>query len=214
MRRRLTPEVVAAACCRGGRVPTLSPVKRVTVIATVCAALLASGTAFLIDAREPPPRARYPKPTPPPPANNVFAEVKEPAPSQEEIEKVARERPALLQQEIESALATGDAQRRETVFTFLLPELLQVDPARVVDMVDRLEPGRKRDLLRDEVARQWIGRDADAAIAWMKSLQPEAEQRAAAREAIEALVHYDLRLASVVAERFRVGRDREAVTSR
>jgi hypothetical protein len=189
-------------------------VKRATVIAAACAALLASGTAVLIDAREPPPKARYPKPTPPPPADNVFAESKERAPTQEEIERAVRERPALLQREIEAALAAQDPQRLETVFTFLLPELLQVAPARVVDMVDGLEPGRKRDLLRDEVARQWIGKDADAAIAWMKSLQPQSEQRAAASQAVEALVHYDLRLASVVAERFQVGRGRETVTSR
>jgi len=189
-------------------------VTRLTVIATACAALLASGTALLIQAREPPPRARYPKPTPPPPANNVFADSKEHAPTQQEIEQAARERPVLLQREIEAALAAQDPQRLEAVFTFLLPELLQVDPDRVAAMVDGLEPGRKRDLLRGEVARQWIGKDSDAAIAWMKSLQPESEQRAAAREAIEALVHYDLRLASTVAERFQVARDRGVVTSR
>jgi hypothetical protein len=187
--------------------------QRATLIATAFVALVASGTAYLIDAREPPRRERWPKPTPPPPANNVFTESKEPVPSADDIERITRERPALLQAEIESALAGGNPQRLETVFTFLLPELLQVDPRRVVEMVASLSPGRQRDLLRDEVARQWIGRDPDAAMAWMKSLEPE-ESRAAAREAMNALAPYDQRLAGVIGQRFHLGRGREAVTAR
>ena len=66
--------------------------------------------------------------------------------------------------EIERALVARDPQQRETAFNFLLPELLQAEPQRVVDMVARQEPGEARDALRDEVARQWITRDRDAAI--------------------------------------------------
>jgi hypothetical protein len=188
--------------------------KRTTLMATACVAVLASGAAYWIDAREPPRRERWPKPTPPPPASNVFAESREPAPAGDEVERIARERPALLQREIENALAGADARRLETVFTFLLPELLQIEPARAAKMVASQEPGRKRDLLRDEVARQWIGKDPEAAMTWMKSLATEEERRAAAREAMEALAHYDPRLAQVLAERFDVRGRRAAVSAR
>jgi len=188
--------------------------KRATLIATVCVALFAAGTACWIDAREAPPRGRWPKPTPPPPASNVFSESREAAPSGEDVEKTVSERPALLQLEIENALAAADPQRLEAVFTFLLPELLQVEPQRVAKMVASQEPGRKRDLLRDEVARQWIGKDPQAAMQWMKTLESAEERRAAARQARDALAHYDPHLARQLAERFELGGGRESVTAR
>jgi len=184
-----------------------------SIITTICATLIACGTAYWIDAREPPPRTPYPKATPPPPASNVFAESTDPAPSEDEIEKAARERNDVLQASIERALAERDPQRLEAVFTFLLPELLQVDPARAVSMYQRVEAGNSRDLLRGEISRQWIGRDPEAAIAWIESLD-EAERRAAAKTALEELAPTDPKLASVVAERFRIGRGMESASAR
>jgi hypothetical protein len=118
---------------------------------------------------------------------NVFEPAKDPAPTEEEIERAARDHDDMLVREIERALAARDPQRRETVFTFLLPELLQFDPARVVEMVKRQEPGEARDALRTEVARHWIMRDVDATVGWMKSLQNEAERRDAAEAAVSTL---------------------------
>jgi hypothetical protein len=176
--------------------------KPTSIAAIVCATLVAMGTAYWIDAREAPRKMPYPKATPPPPASNVFQESREPVPDPDLMEKYARERPAQLQSEIERALASNHPQDLETVFTFLLPELLQIGPERVGAMVDDLPPGRSRDLLRDEVARQWIGRDPDAAIQWMESLQPESEQRAAVKEAMDVLSHVDVALANSLAKRF------------
>jgi hypothetical protein len=188
--------------------------KPTALITTVCATLIALGTAYWIHAREPTHRQPYPKATPPPPASNVFAESKEAAPGEQEIETLARERNAVLQAEIERALAGRDRQQLEAVFTFLLPELLQVDPARVVAMYRGTEPGQGRDQLRGEIARQWIGRDPHAAISWMESLEREDERRSAAREAMDVLVPTDLRLASAVAEKFRIGGGREPAAAR
>jgi hypothetical protein len=184
-----------------------------SIITTICATLIACGTAYWIDAREPPPRTPYPKATPPPPASNVFAESPEPAPGEDEIEMTARERTGVLQASIERALAERDPQQLEAVFTFLLPELLQVDPARAVSMYQDIESGKGRDLLRSEIARQWIGRDPEAAMAWIESLD-EAERHAAAKVAMEELAPIDPRLASVVAERFRMGRGMETASAR
>jgi hypothetical protein len=187
--------------------------KPASIITTVCATLIACGTAYWIDAREPPPRTPYPKATPPPPASNVFAESKEPAPSEDEIERTARERNGVLQAAIERALEQRDPQQLEAVFTFLLPELLQVEPARAVAMHQRIETGKSREQLRGEIARQWISRDPEAALSWIESLD-EAERRAAAIDAMEQLAATDPRLASVVAERFRIGRGMETASAR
>jgi len=129
-----------------------------------------------------------------------------PAPTEEEIERAARDHDDMLVREIERALAARDPQRRETVFTFLLPELLQFDPARVVEMVKRQEPGEARDALRTEVARHWIMRDVDATVGWMKSLQNEAERRDAAEAAVSTLSAFAPDQAIAVAEEFGVGR--------
>jgi hypothetical protein len=107
--------------------------------------------------------------------------------------------------EIESALVSGDTHRRETAFAVLLPELLQAEPARVVDMVARAPSGDARDALREEVARQWITRDTEAAVTWLQSL---GEERAAgARMAVRALAAVSPAQAIDVADRLNVGRD-------
>src|SRR4051812_313669 len=161
-------------------------VKALSIVAVTAVALFAAvGAAWRLDAREG--RKPYPKATPPPPASQKFTDLKEPVPDEREIEAQARDHNAQLERQIERALAARDPQQRETVFTFLLPELLQVEPERVVSMVARQEPGEARDVLRDEVAQQWITRDRDAAIRWMKSFEDQGEQLHAARVAVESL---------------------------
>ncbi|MBC8026802.1 MAG: hypothetical protein H7Y89_12475, partial [Steroidobacteraceae bacterium] len=134
--------------------------------------LLIAGAAVLIGvARKPAPPApslsatssraeRQPKqPTKPVARQLANAAVEAAAASQNRDRQVALE--------IESALMSKDAGRRETAFAVLLPELLRTEPARVVDMVARQPAGEPRETLRDEVARQWITRDTESAVAWL-----------------------------------------------
>ena len=180
-------------------------VKTITIVAVTVVALFAAiGTAYRLDAREA--RKPYPKATPPPPASQVFTEVQEPVPDEAQIEARARDHTALLERQIESALAARDAQQREGAFSFLLPELLQVEPERVVAMVARQERGEPRDVLRDEVAQQWVGRDVDAAITWMKSLE-DPERLRAAKLAVASLAPIAPEQAIYVAHQFEVGLD-------
>ena len=109
--------------------------------------------------------------------------------------------------EIESALMAKDAQRREAVFTFLLPELVQVDPPRVIAMVARQPPGEARDTLRTEVTRQWMARDPEAAVRWMKSL-PEGDRRASAATAVESIVGHSPAEAAALADEFGIASSR------
>lgn len=181
-------------------------VKAITIVVVTGVALFAAiGTAYRLDAREA--RRPYPKATPPPPASQVFVESKERVPGEQEIEARFRDHYAQLEQQIERALVARDPQQRETVFTFLLPELLQVEPDRVVAMVARQQPGEARDTLRDEVARQWISRDRDAAIGWMKSLEDVGERTHAAQVAVDSLSAIAPEQAIYVAHQFGVGLD-------
>jgi hypothetical protein len=157
-----------------------------TSIATlVIATLVAIGSACWIGAREPPTRKPYPKATPPPPASPIYTESRETAPSLEDIEREAREHDARLEIAIERAV-NSRGLARETAYVFLLPELIQVAPERAVALVARQKPGEARDVLRMEVARQWITRDRDAAMRWIKSLD-EPERSAAAHDAVRVL---------------------------
>ena len=99
-----------------------------------------------------------------------------------------------------------DPQQRETAFTFLLPELLQVEPKRIVDLVAKQEPGEVRDLLRDEVARVWIQADERAAVDWIKTLD-EAERSSAANTAVAVIASRDPAGAIELADELGVGRD-------
>lgn len=181
-------------------------VKTITIVAVAAVALFAAiGTAWRLDAREP--RKPYPKATPPPPASQVFKDLREPVPDERAIEARARDHNAQLEQQIERALVARDPQQRETVFTFLLPELLQVEPERVVAMVARQKPGEARDVLRDEVAQQWVTRDRDAAVRWMKSLEDPGERMHAAQVAVDSLAAIAPEQAIYVAHEFGLGLD-------
>jgi len=107
---------------------------------------------------------------------------------------------------IERALVSRDPQHRETAFNVVLPELLREEPDRVIAMVARQEPGEARDALRDEVARQWITKDRDAAVEWMNSLD-QTERTASATIATRTLAAISPAQAIAVADQFGVGRD-------
>ena len=158
------------------------------ILTLIALALAGVGAAFWLGANEP--KKHWPRPKPPPPASPVFAPSNEPAPTSEEIEQAARSNNDQLQLAIERSLVAKDPAQRETAFTFLLPELLQEDPKRVVAMVAKQEPGEVRDLLRNEVARVWIEADRRAAIDWMKSLD-EPERRSAANIAVASIAARD-----------------------
>jgi hypothetical protein len=114
-----------------------------------------------------------------------------------------RDRQIALQ--IESALLSGDANRLETAFAGLLPELLRTEPGRLVEMVSRQPVGDSRGALRDELARQWITWDPAAAVVWLRSL---GEERAASAEvAVRALAAVSPAQAIDVADSLDVGRD-------
>jgi hypothetical protein len=107
--------------------------------------------------------------------------------------------------ELERALVSDNPSLREDAFNVALPELLASDPQRVVDLVAR-QQGETRDLLRDEVVREWIRRDSDAAKIWMGSLEGE-ERSASAIIAMRTLAAIEPAQAVAVADEFDVGRD-------
>ncbi|WP_116812190.1 hypothetical protein [Steroidobacter cummioxidans] len=150
------------------------------------------------DEPHPQPVARVPAP--------VHSPMMQRAPSANEIASAAQERNRQLNLAIERALVSRDLQHRETAFNFVLPELLREEPNRVIAMVARQEPGETRDALRDEVARQWITMDRDAAIEWMSSLEP-ADRRTSATIATRTLAATNPAQAIAVADQFGVGRD-------
>ena len=116
------------------------------------------------------------------------------------------QQPEQLVAEIERALVSADPQQRETAFNSLLPRLLQEQPGSVVAMVARQAPGEPRDVLREEVTRQWIRLDRETAIEWIDTLG-EAEKRASALTAMRTLAASSPAQAVAVADRFGVGRD-------
>jgi hypothetical protein len=173
------------------------------VLAALLALVATLGAAYFLDERQ----ARNANPPlTPPPSPRIYMSATERAPPAAEIQGAAR-RSDQLALEIERALVSRDPQQRETAFNVLLPELIQLEPERVVTMVARQEPGEARDLLRDEVARQWITRERDAAIAWMKSLEDEADRRASATIATRTLAASQPAQAIYVADQFGIGRD-------
>ena len=179
----------------------MKPTSIVTLVATTLAGI---GAAFWLSATEA--RKPWPKPTPPPPASPVFTESKERTATPEEIEQAARSHNQQLALTIERALVGKDAQQREMAITFLLPELLQVEPGRVVALVAKQPRGAVRDSLRDEIARVWIQADTSAAVAWMKSLD-ESERKSAANAAVAVIAERDPPGAVELAEKLGVGSD-------
>jgi hypothetical protein len=178
--------------------------KPTSIVALVAATLAGIGAAFWLSADEP--RKPWPKPTPPPAASPVFVPSKEHASTPEEIELAARSHNEQLAVAIERSLVARDPHQRETAFTFLVPELLQVEPKRVMAMVAKQEPGEVRDLLLDEVARVWIQADKSAATAWIKSLD-EAERKSAANTAVAVIASRDPPGAIELADQLGVGHD-------
>jgi hypothetical protein len=174
----------------------------ISIVTLVLATLLGVGAAYWTDGGEKP-RRHWPKPTPPPPASPIFSQSKERAWSEEEIAQQAREHNGRLEMEIERALDSRDARRREAVFTFILPELVQVDAPRVIAMMARQRPGEARDTLRTEVTRQWMARDPYAAVQWMKTL-PDDERRTSAVIAFEAILAASPAEATALADEFGI----------
>jgi hypothetical protein len=177
--------------------------------------LLGLGATFCTDAGEKP-RRHYPKPTPPPPPSPIYKESSEHAHSEEEISRMAANHNARLADDLESALLSKDPARREAAFVFVLPELVQVDAQRVVEMVARQPEGEPRDTLRTELTRAWIARDPAGAMKWMKTL-PHQERRASGAAAVDfmfpqnptgaAALADELGMASLVRERRKPDRD-------
>jgi hypothetical protein len=158
---------------------------RTSILGIVSATLMAIGTAYWLSAGEP--KRPWPKPTPPPEASPVYHDVDEPIPTVEEVDRAIATHNERAEAEILAALAQGDVARREAAVVFLLPELVQVEPGRVVAMVARQEPGPMRERLRDEVALIWASQDLPAATRWLLTLD-EAERKKSARAAVEMLM--------------------------
>jgi len=177
-----------------------------TFITIVCATLLAVGATCWLSAGEPPRKTPYPKATPPPPPSPIYTPSRERAPTAREIARDARNHNDMLAKAIERSLVARNPQQRETAFTFLLPELLQVEPARLVAMVNKQEPGETRDALRNTVAQTWITSDREAAIAWIRTLEGS-EQRDTAEVAVSTLAAFAPDQAIEVADQFGIGRD-------
>jgi hypothetical protein len=177
---------------------------RVTVkLAALIAVLTAVSAAHFSgthDAEEPQLQSAAQAPAP------SHLQIMQSAPAANEIVSATPERNQQLAIAIERALVSRDSQQRETVFNFVLPELLREEPDRVIAMVARQEPGEARDALRDEVARQWITKDRDAAVEWMNSLE-QADRTASATIAMRTLAAIDPAQAIAVADQFGVGRD-------
>ena len=171
----------------------------ITAIATL--ALTATlGGAYYLHAHDAPVKRRpWPKPTPPPPASPIYQESDEPVASEAEIAAEAESHLRRVALEVERALQSKDPDVREAAFTFLLPELIQIEPGLVVEMLAAQQPGERRDTLRTELARQWISHDRDAAIRWMKSLN-DAERGASGRVAVREIHAVSPQEARYVAE--------------
>lgn len=120
----------------------------------------------------------------------------------------ANESPALPRDyvpAIERALVSADAGQRQTALDTLLPELLASEPAKAVALFARLSPGDTREALREEMARTWVRRDRETALAWIESLADEAERKSAALVAVRSLAAGAPAQALAAAGRFDVG---------
>jgi len=179
----------------------------IVIIASVALTIVALGATLgrgALDAREK--RKPWPKPTPPPPASSIYIPSKEDAPTEEQIAAEAETHNRDVALQIERSLASRDSRGREAAFTYLVPELLQIEPQLLLEMLGRQKPGEARDVLRTEIARQWISMDRDATIAWMKSLDV-AESQAAAYAAVKAIATVAPEQALYVADQFDLGRN-------
>jgi hypothetical protein len=89
---------------------------------------------------------------------------------------------------------------------YLLPELLQVEPERALNLLARTGPGARGELLRHEVARLWIAQDPAAATRWLKSLEGE-QRRAAVLTAVTELAPHEPARALQLAREFALDKD-------
>lgn len=177
------------------------------LLTIVFALLISVGTAHCSDSSESYQRPKvWPKPTPPPDASPIYHDVKERAPTEEEIEDDAASYYSRLERQFTEGLKSADAQKREAAMVFLLPELLQVEPKRLVDLHAGLEVGSTRDVLRTEVARLWANQNLSAAMRWMKTLD-EKEQRLAVYEAVDSLLAFEPAQAAALIREFGLERD-------
>jgi len=173
--------------------------RTIAIVATV--ALGAAGAGFWMAARESP--ELFPQRMPPPRSADTGL-------SQDRQGRAGVRAPdhyVQLEHALGRALVARDPHQRETAFTHLLPELLQSEPRRVTATLLRQAPGEPRDALRDEIARQWVRIDRDAAIRWIESLEVEAERLQVAQLAVDSLAASVPSQAIVVADRFALGRD-------
>jgi hypothetical protein len=184
---------------------------RTSIVSIVSATLLAIGTAGWLYADGPP--RKWPKPTPPPPPSPIYLESNEKVPTEQEIARDIEEHGARLEYEIDQALDGRSEQRREEVFVFLLPELLQTEPERVVAMLARRDAGKARDRLRQEVTRQWVVLDQEAAARWIKTLDGE-ERRDSTRLAVATIQPIDPGQAQGLGRELGYDEKREHLTSR
>lgn len=148
----------------------------------------------------------WPKPTEPEPASPIYHDVDEKVPTEEEIARDIDDHNAQLEAAVEGVLKDGDMLARETVFVYVLPELLQVEPKRLTELHARLAPGEARTTLRNEIAQLWASKDPPAASRWIKSLG-EDERRAAATTAVTTIAAWDPRTAAALAVEFDLERD-------
>ena len=163
-----------------------------TFITIVCATLLAVGATCWLSAGEPPRKTPYPKATPPPPPSPIYTPSRERAPTAREIARDARNHNEMLAKAIERSLVARNPQQRETAFTFLLPELLQVEPAACGRNGEQAGARRDARCAAKQVAQTWITSDREAAVAWIRSLEGS-EQRDTAEVAVSTLAAYRTR---------------------
>ena len=127
------------------------------------------------------------------------------APGSRPVHHDSQQKNGQRQLEIERALVSNNPRQREAAFDVVLPELLASDPGSVVDLVARQE-GEARNMLRDEVVREWIRKDRDAAVIWMGSFEGD-ERKASAIVAMQTLAAIEPAQAVAVANEFGIGRD-------
>lgn len=177
----------------------------ITLVAVTAVALgLTLGSTHFLKAGEK--RKPWPKATPPEPPSPIYVESTEPALTEAQITALTDTHNRTLALQIEKALLGRDRRDREAAFTFLVPELLQFEPRLLVEMVDAQKPGETRDALCTELARQWISRDRDATIDWIRSLD-DPERRAAAYAAVRTIAPESPEQALYVANQFDIGYD-------
>jgi hypothetical protein len=146
------------------------------------------------------------------PRPEVPASAAEAAPADTALVPIAEQvTPALdrgqLAREMERALVASDPRLRETALQVLLPVLVREEPQRAARMLASLPPGESRELLREEITRQWIRHDHEAALDWIDSLGDQAERRSSAVIAMRTFAARSAEQAIAVADRFGVGRD-------